>query len=163
MVQQVHCSRRILLRRGLEFLCLLSIKVSIRKKSGNLFNDPRTFWKKLKDFLTTTFDLYFDPRSAVLSQLMRRPTASSNDNPTYTFFSCSADFDLSNSESAISNANTPYLFESDFRSFCWSPPNPRVTFHCLMHVCEPLLWLLKSVHMSWFVLSHLLKHFTCMW
>ena len=37
--KQVHCSRRKLLRRGLEFI--LSIKVPIRKKSGNLFNDPR--------------------------------------------------------------------------------------------------------------------------
>ena len=35
-VQQVHCSWRRLLRRR------LSIKVAIRKKSGNLFNDPRT-------------------------------------------------------------------------------------------------------------------------
>ena len=25
------------------FMCVLSIKVPIRKKSGNLFNDPRTF------------------------------------------------------------------------------------------------------------------------
>ena len=36
-VQQVHCSRRRLLRRG------LSIKVPIRKKSGNWFNDPRIY------------------------------------------------------------------------------------------------------------------------
>ena len=34
-VQQVHCCRRRFLRRG------LLIKVPIRKKSGNLFNDPR--------------------------------------------------------------------------------------------------------------------------
>ena len=27
---------------ALSFMCLLSIKVPIRKKSGNLFNDPRT-------------------------------------------------------------------------------------------------------------------------
>ena len=27
----------------LSFICVLSIKVLIRKKSGNLFNDPRTF------------------------------------------------------------------------------------------------------------------------
>ena len=26
----------------LSFMCILSIKVPIRKKSGNLFNDPRT-------------------------------------------------------------------------------------------------------------------------
>ena len=25
------------------FMCILSIKVSIRKKSGNLFNDPRMY------------------------------------------------------------------------------------------------------------------------
>ena len=29
------------------FMCVLSIKVSIRKKSGNLFNDPRMFKNKL--------------------------------------------------------------------------------------------------------------------
>ena len=27
----------------LSFICVLSIKVPIRKKSGNLFNDPRKF------------------------------------------------------------------------------------------------------------------------
>ena len=26
------------------FMCVLSIKVPIRKKSGNLFNDPRTWY-----------------------------------------------------------------------------------------------------------------------
>ena len=29
----------------LSFMCVLSIKVAIRKKSGNLFNDPRMFNK----------------------------------------------------------------------------------------------------------------------
>ena len=43
MVQQVHCSQRRLLQRGLEFMCVLSIKAPIRKKSGNLFNDPRVY------------------------------------------------------------------------------------------------------------------------
>ena len=28
---------------ALSFMCVLSVKVPIRKKSGNLFNDPRTF------------------------------------------------------------------------------------------------------------------------
>ena len=28
------------------FMCVLSIKVPIRKKCGNLFNDPRSFIKK---------------------------------------------------------------------------------------------------------------------
>ena len=28
---------------SLSFMCVLSIKVPIRKKSGNLFNDPRTY------------------------------------------------------------------------------------------------------------------------
>ena len=28
---------------GLSFMCVLSIKVLIRKKSGNLFIDPRTY------------------------------------------------------------------------------------------------------------------------
>ena len=32
-----------LLRRDKSFMCVLSIKVAIRKKSGNLFNDPRMF------------------------------------------------------------------------------------------------------------------------
>ena len=27
------------------FMCVLSIKAPIRKKSGNLFNDPRIWWK----------------------------------------------------------------------------------------------------------------------
>ena len=42
-VQQVHCSRG-------SFMCILSIKVPIRKKSGNLFNDPHnsqpTVWNQ---------------------------------------------------------------------------------------------------------------------
>ena len=33
------------------FMCVLSIKVPIRKKSGNLFNDPRiSLFKLKKDF-----------------------------------------------------------------------------------------------------------------
>ena len=40
-VEQVHCNWRRLLRRDYSFMCVLSIKVPIRKKSGNLFNDPR--------------------------------------------------------------------------------------------------------------------------
>ena len=40
-VQQVHCSRRRLLRRGLEFhMCTIN-KSAHSKKSGNLFNDLR--------------------------------------------------------------------------------------------------------------------------
>ena len=31
------------LEGDLGFMCVLSIKVPIRKKSGNLFNDPRTY------------------------------------------------------------------------------------------------------------------------
>ena len=31
----------------LSFMCLLSIKVPIRKKCGNLFNDPRAFPKSI--------------------------------------------------------------------------------------------------------------------
>ena len=31
------------LERDLSFMCVLSIKVPIRKKSGNLFNDPRIY------------------------------------------------------------------------------------------------------------------------
>ena len=42
-VQQVHCSRRRLLRRGLEFhMCTIN-KSAHTKKSGNLFNDPRIY------------------------------------------------------------------------------------------------------------------------
>ena len=32
--------------KGTSFMCVLSIKVPIRKKSGNLFNDPRTFYRE---------------------------------------------------------------------------------------------------------------------
>ena len=40
---QVHCSRRRLLRRGLEFhVCTMNKSAHTKKKSGNLFNDPRT-------------------------------------------------------------------------------------------------------------------------
>ena len=42
-VQQVHCSRRRLLGRGLEFpVCTINKSARI-KKSGNLFNDPRIY------------------------------------------------------------------------------------------------------------------------
>ena len=40
-IQQVHCSRRRLLRRGLEFYVCTINKSAHTKKSGNLFNDPR--------------------------------------------------------------------------------------------------------------------------
>ena len=40
-VQQVHCSRRRLLRRGLEFHVGTINKSAHIEKSGNLFNDPR--------------------------------------------------------------------------------------------------------------------------
>ena len=39
-VQQVHCSRRRILQRGLEFHVCTINKSSHTKKSGNLFNDP---------------------------------------------------------------------------------------------------------------------------
>ena len=42
-VQQVHCSRRRLLRRGLEFHVCTIDKSAHRKKSGNLFYDPRIY------------------------------------------------------------------------------------------------------------------------
>ena len=32
-------------------MCVLSIKVPIRKKSGNLFNDPRTFEKSMSPII----------------------------------------------------------------------------------------------------------------
>ena len=41
-VQQIHCSRRRLLRRELEFYVCTINKNVIQKKSENLFNDPRT-------------------------------------------------------------------------------------------------------------------------
>ena len=43
MVQQVHCSRRRLLRRGLKFYVCTINKSAHTKKSGNLFNDPHIF------------------------------------------------------------------------------------------------------------------------
>ena len=39
MVQQVHCSRRRLLQRGLEFHVCTINKSAHKKKSGNLLND----------------------------------------------------------------------------------------------------------------------------
>ena len=39
-VQQVHCNRRGLLRRGLELHVCTINKSAHTKKSGNLFNDP---------------------------------------------------------------------------------------------------------------------------
>ena len=41
-IEQVHCGRRRLLRRGLEFHVCTINKVPIGKKSGNLFNDHRS-------------------------------------------------------------------------------------------------------------------------
>ena len=32
-----------IISKGTSFMCVLSIKVPIRKKSGNLFNDPRIY------------------------------------------------------------------------------------------------------------------------
>ena len=42
-VQQVHCSQRRLLRRGLEFHVCTINKSAHTKKSGNLFNDPHIY------------------------------------------------------------------------------------------------------------------------
>ena len=41
-VEQVHCSRRRLLRRGLEFHVCAINRSTHTKMSGNLFNDPRS-------------------------------------------------------------------------------------------------------------------------
>ena len=41
MVDQVHCSRRRLLQRGLEFHVYTINKSAHMKKTGNLFNDAR--------------------------------------------------------------------------------------------------------------------------
>ena len=43
MVKQVHCSRRRLLRRGLEFYVCTINKSAHTKMSGNLFNFPRIY------------------------------------------------------------------------------------------------------------------------
>ena len=40
-------------------MCVLSVKVPIRKKSGNLFNDPRIYPAGLVWFLCLTFVGYF--------------------------------------------------------------------------------------------------------
>ena len=43
-VQQVHCSWWRLLRRGQEFhVCTINKSAHTKKKSGNLFNDPRIY------------------------------------------------------------------------------------------------------------------------
>ena len=39
----MHCSQRRLLRRGIEFHVCTINKSAIRKKSGNLYNDPRIY------------------------------------------------------------------------------------------------------------------------
>ena len=54
-VEQVHCSRKRLLRRGLEFHVCTINKNAHTKKSGNLFNDPRTLV-----FLFFIEDMYND-------------------------------------------------------------------------------------------------------
>ena len=46
MVQQLHCSQKRLLRSGLEFhVCTINKSAHTKKKSGNLFNSPRTIWQ----------------------------------------------------------------------------------------------------------------------
>ena len=51
-VQQVHCSWRRLLQRGLEFnVCNINKSAHTKKKSGNLFNDPCIFIKWQDFFL----------------------------------------------------------------------------------------------------------------
>ena len=54
MVQQVHCSRRRLLRRGQEFHVCTINKSAHTKKSGNLFNDPRIFISSRKVKITVS-------------------------------------------------------------------------------------------------------------
>ena len=51
IVQQVHCSQRRLLQRGLEFHVCTINKSAHTKKSGNLFKDPRRKEKKKKSCL----------------------------------------------------------------------------------------------------------------
>ena len=56
--QQVHCSRRRLLRRGLEFPACTINKSAHTKKSGNLFNDPRIYKKSLSFFSKDSSNIY---------------------------------------------------------------------------------------------------------
>ena len=58
------------------FMCVLSIKVAIRKKSGHLFNDPRICLLAIQEydvlFLSDPGSIYF--ASHKLSQLDERDT-----------------------------------------------------------------------------------------
>ena len=53
--------------KGTSFMCILSIKVPIRKKSGNLFNDPRTSYKVVEKqfFKTNTIPSLFERRNCI--------------------------------------------------------------------------------------------------
>ena len=55
MAQQVHCSRRILFQRGLEFHVCTINKSAHAIKSGNLFNDPRIYYLLMGQSLTFHF------------------------------------------------------------------------------------------------------------
>ena len=47
-----------IISKGTRISCLLSIKVSIRKKSGNLFNDPRIYIYSVKHYIYIYIYIY---------------------------------------------------------------------------------------------------------
>ena len=49
----------------LSFMCVLSIKVPIRKKSGNLFNDPRNLVPPSQCYIKYDMDFRFVPSDSV--------------------------------------------------------------------------------------------------
>ena len=58
-VQQVHCNQRRLFRRGLKFhVCTINKSAHTKKKSGNLFNDPRRYTQTKIDWFEKLILVY---------------------------------------------------------------------------------------------------------
>ncbi len=66
LLEQVHCSRRRILRRGLEIHVCTINKLPIRKKSGKLFNDPPIFESRL---ILKFFCRYYETKFILLERL----------------------------------------------------------------------------------------------
>ena len=80
---QVHCSWRRLLRRGLEsHMCTINKSAYTQKKSGNLFNDPRTYmlnpftYIKVADGCATRYPTSI--KSATFQSHLKAPLMSSH-------------------------------------------------------------------------------------
>ena len=71
--------------------------------------------------------------------------------------------DHSNSQLTITTHHLPYPLDVDHSPTCWRPPAPRVIFHFLVTLFEPLIWLKISSAQHGVISIHLLKHFKCFW